>query len=107
MKAAVNLLWVLLSVLGAFALAHVVGAVNPSEKVNGLWLVVVAAACIYMLAIGSMASGKATTPTLLVHRLPDVRQANIMVTNEASRRIPCRRSMSLSRSARRKTSCWT
>ena len=49
MKAAVNLLWVLLCVLGALALAHVVGAVNPTEKVNGLWLVV-AAACIYVLA---------------------------------------------------------
>ena len=49
MKAAVNGLWVLLSGLGAVALAHVVGVVNPSEKVNGLWLVV-AAACIYVLA---------------------------------------------------------
>jgi carbon starvation protein len=49
MKAAVNLLWVLLSILGALALAHVVGVVNPSEKVNGLWLVM-AAACIYVLA---------------------------------------------------------
>jgi carbon starvation protein len=35
-KAAVNLLWVLLSLLGALALAHVVGVVNPTEKVNGL-----------------------------------------------------------------------
>jgi carbon starvation protein len=43
MKVAVNLLWVMLSLLGALALAHVVGAVNPTEKVNGLWLVVVAA----------------------------------------------------------------
>jgi carbon starvation protein len=42
MNAAVNLLWLLLSVLGAFALAHVVGVVNPHEKVNGLWLVVAA-----------------------------------------------------------------
>ena len=49
MKAAVSLLWVLLSLIGALALAHVVGAVNPNEKVNGLWLVV-AAACIYVLA---------------------------------------------------------
>src|SRR6478752_2389675 len=49
MKVAVNLLWVLLSILGALALAHVVGVVNPNEKVNGLWLVV-AAACIYVLA---------------------------------------------------------
>jgi carbon starvation protein len=49
MKATVNLLWVLLSLLGAVALAHVTGAINPDEKVNGLWLVV-AAACIYVLA---------------------------------------------------------
>ena len=42
MKAAVNLLWVLLSVLGAVALAHVVGVINPHEKVNGLWIVVAA-----------------------------------------------------------------
>lgn len=42
MKAAVNLLWVLLSVLCVVALAHVVGALNPHEKVNGLWLVVAA-----------------------------------------------------------------
>jgi carbon starvation protein len=39
-------LWAILSILGAVALAHVVGVVNPHEKVNGLWLVV-AAACIY------------------------------------------------------------
>ena len=49
MKLAMNLLWVFLSGLAALALAHVVGAVNPTEKVNGLWLVV-AAACIYVLA---------------------------------------------------------
>ncbi len=49
MKAAVNLLWVLLGILGAVALAHVMGAMNPNEKVNGLWSVV-AAACIYVLA---------------------------------------------------------
>jgi carbon starvation protein len=49
MKVAVNLLWLLLSLLAALALAHVVGVVNPNEKVNGLWLVVTAA-CIYVLA---------------------------------------------------------
>ena len=49
MKLASVLLWALLSILGAVALAHVVGVVNPTEKVNGLWLVV-AAACIYVLA---------------------------------------------------------
>ena len=36
MKAAVNLLWVLLSFLGAVALAFVAGIVNPHEKVNEL-----------------------------------------------------------------------
>jgi carbon starvation protein len=49
MKAAANLLWILCAVLGAVALAFVTGLVHPDEKVNGLWLVV-AAACIYVLA---------------------------------------------------------
>ena len=49
MKLPFVLLWALLSTLGAVALAHVVGVINPTEKVNGLWLVV-AAACIYVLA---------------------------------------------------------
>lgn len=31
MKAAVNLLWVLLSLLGAVAFAHVTGAMNPTK----------------------------------------------------------------------------
>lgn len=42
MKAAMNLLCVLLSILGSVALVHVVGVVNPREKVNGPWLVVAA-----------------------------------------------------------------
>jgi carbon starvation protein len=41
--------WGVLAILGSVALAFVVGLVNPQEKVNGLWLVV-AAACIYVLA---------------------------------------------------------
>jgi len=45
----IAVLWCLLSLLGAVAFAHVTGLVNPQEKVNGLWLVV-AAACIYVLA---------------------------------------------------------
>ena len=49
MKLASSLLWALLSILGAVAFAFVTGVVNPHEKVNGLWLVV-AAACIYVLA---------------------------------------------------------
>ncbi len=36
---------VLISILGAVALAHVTGLVNPHEKVHGLWLAV-AVACI-------------------------------------------------------------
>ena len=49
MKLPFVFLWALLSILGAVALAHVVGVIDPAEKVNGLWLVV-AAACIYVLA---------------------------------------------------------
>ncbi len=49
MSALKLLLWLPLAVLGAVSLAFVTGLVNPDEKVNGLWLVV-AAACIYVLA---------------------------------------------------------
>ena len=49
MKSFLILAWVLIAVLGTVALAFVVGFFNPQEKVNGLWLVV-AAACIYVLA---------------------------------------------------------
>lgn len=49
MKLASGLLWALVAVLGAVALAFVTGIINPHEQVNGLWLVV-AAACIYVLA---------------------------------------------------------
>jgi carbon starvation protein len=49
MNAAFSLLWVLLAMIGAVALAFVTGLVHPDEKVNGLWMVV-AAACIYVLA---------------------------------------------------------
>lgn len=43
------IIWALLSMLAAVALGHVAGLFNPHETVNGLWLVV-AAACIYVLA---------------------------------------------------------
>ena len=49
MSALKLVLWGFLAVFGAVALTFVVGLVNPQEKVNGLWLVV-AAACIYVLA---------------------------------------------------------
>jgi len=41
--------WLGLAGLCAVAFGHVVGVLNPQEKVNGLWLVV-AAACFYVLA---------------------------------------------------------
>ncbi len=40
--------WALIAIVGAVALAFVTGLANPAEKVNGLWLVV-AAGCIYSL----------------------------------------------------------
>ena len=49
MSALKLVLWGFFAVLGSVALAIVTGFVNPQEKVNGLWLVV-AAACIYVLA---------------------------------------------------------
>ncbi|MEB2338988.1 MAG: carbon starvation protein A [Nitrospirales bacterium] len=49
MSALAHFLWVSLALLGATALAFVTGFVHPTEKVNGLWLVV-AAACCYVLA---------------------------------------------------------
>ncbi|BFU95424.1 MAG: Carbon starvation protein A [Nitrospira sp.] len=41
--------WIALAGLGAVAFGYVGGLINPTEKVNGLWLVV-AAACLYVLA---------------------------------------------------------
>lgn len=49
MSALKLVLWAILAILGAVALAFVTGLVSPHEKVNGLWLVV-AAGCIYVLA---------------------------------------------------------
>jgi len=43
------LMWGLVAILGAVAIAFVTGLVSPHEKVNGLWLVVVAG-CIYVPA---------------------------------------------------------
>ena len=44
-----KIFWGIISLVGAVAFAVVVGIWNPSEKVNALWLIV-AAACIYLLA---------------------------------------------------------
>lgn len=50
MRLAIQILWGVVAVLGAVALGFVTGVFNPGEKVNGLWLVV-AAACLYVLAL--------------------------------------------------------
>ncbi|RMH08256.1 MAG: carbon starvation protein A [Nitrospirae bacterium] len=44
-----NMLWAGVAILCAVAFAFVTGLLNPSEKINGLWLVV-AAGCFYALA---------------------------------------------------------
>jgi carbon starvation protein len=49
MKALAALGWMILAAFGAVAFGIVTGIVRPEEKVNGLWLVV-AAACVYVLA---------------------------------------------------------
>src|ERR671918_2665391 len=49
MSAVRTIFWGILATLGALAFGFVTGLLNPHEKVNGLWLVV-AAACIYILA---------------------------------------------------------
>jgi carbon starvation protein len=69
--------WLLVSLLGAFALARVVGVFAPGEKVNALWIVT-SAACVFSITYryyGSFVaakifafSDKNTTPS---HRLHD------------------------------------
>ena len=49
MKVLASLGWIILAGFGAVAFGIVTGIVRPEEKVNGLWLVV-AAACVYVLA---------------------------------------------------------
>jgi carbon starvation protein len=49
MKALRALIWALTAAICAVAFGFVAGIVNPTEKVNGLWLVV-AASCFYVLA---------------------------------------------------------
>ncbi|MFA6055054.1 MAG: carbon starvation CstA family protein [Thermodesulfovibrionales bacterium] len=41
-------LWTIISLIAAFSLSVVVGIINPSEKINALWLVV-AAGCFYVI----------------------------------------------------------
>ncbi len=43
-----KILWIIISLIAAFSLSVVVGIINPSEKINALWLVV-AAGCFYVV----------------------------------------------------------
>jgi carbon starvation protein len=56
MSALKLVLWTFLSILGAIALAQVVGLINPHEKVNGLWLVVSAGSVMAVVWPGVMQS---------------------------------------------------
>lgn len=47
--------WIILSLIAAIALSVVVGIINPSEKINALWLVV-AAGCFYVITYRFYAS---------------------------------------------------
>jgi carbon starvation protein len=67
----IKVLWIVLSAAAAFSISVVAGIINPSEKINALWLVV-AAGCFYAVAYRFYASflaakvlaidGKRTTP---------------------------------------------
>lgn len=48
-------IWIVVSLIAAFALSVVVGIINPSEKINALWLVV-AAGCFYAVTYRFYAS---------------------------------------------------
>jgi carbon starvation protein len=48
-------IWITISITAAVALSIVVGILNPSEKINALWLVV-AAGCFYIIAYRFYAS---------------------------------------------------
>lgn len=48
-------IWIIISIVFAFALSVVVGIINPSEKINALWLVV-AAGCFYVITYRFYAS---------------------------------------------------
>jgi carbon starvation protein len=50
-----KIIWITISIIAAISLSVVVGIVNPSEKINGLWLVV-AAGCFYVIAYRFYAS---------------------------------------------------
>ena len=43
-----KIIWIIISLIAAFSLSVVVGIINPSEKINALWLIV-AAGCFYVI----------------------------------------------------------
>lgn len=50
-----KIIWIALSIIAAVALSIVVGVINPSEKINALWMVV-AAVCFYTISYRFYAS---------------------------------------------------
>ena len=50
-----RIIWIIVSVIAAFSISVVVGVINPSEKVNALWIVV-AAGCFYVITYRFYAS---------------------------------------------------
>lgn len=50
-----KIIWAIVSLIAAFSLSVVTGIVNPSEKINALWMVV-AAACFYVITYRFYAS---------------------------------------------------
>jgi len=50
-----KIIWIVVSVIAAFSISVVVGIINPSEKINALWIVV-AAGCFYVITYRFYAS---------------------------------------------------
>ena len=50
-----KIIWIILSITAAISLSVVTGIINPSEKINALWLIV-AAACFYVITYRFYAS---------------------------------------------------
>jgi carbon starvation protein len=61
-------IWITISIIAAFALSVVVGIINPSEKINALWLVV-AAGCFYVITYRFYASFLATKVLVIDEKL--------------------------------------
>ncbi|MBX3325914.1 MAG: carbon starvation CstA family protein [Nitrospira sp.] len=78
--------WILLVLIGTYALAMVAGLVQPEEKVNALWLVI-AAVCVHVLAFrfyGSFLARKVVT-------LDDARLTPAHTENDGINFVPTNR----------------